>query len=167
LAQIFRDKVEYELQYRIVLPDGTVRHLHSIGHPVLDQAGQLVEYFGSVLDVTERKCAEQRLIAQHRVAGAARWTRAARGRPAEDDGVAWRDAGDAGSNRSHHARAFMTEHEWRGRRPVATSHVQIAVAHAGGLDLDQDLVVAGRVELHALDGQRRALRPQNGRIDVH
>jgi PAS domain S-box-containing protein len=68
LAQIFRDKVEYELQYRIVLPDGTVRHLHSIGHPVLDQAGELVEYFGSVLDVTERKCAEQRLIAQHRVA---------------------------------------------------------------------------------------------------
>jgi PAS domain S-box-containing protein len=67
LAKIFRDKAEYEQQYRIVLPDGTVRHLHSIGHPVLNQAGELVEYFGTVMDVTERRCAEQRLLAQHRV----------------------------------------------------------------------------------------------------
>jgi PAS domain S-box-containing protein len=67
LAQIFRDKVEYEQEYRIVLPDGTVRHLHSIGHPVLDQAGELVEYFGTVMDVTERRHAEHRLAVQHRV----------------------------------------------------------------------------------------------------
>jgi PAS domain S-box-containing protein len=67
LAQIFRDKTEYEQQYRIVLPDGTVRHLHSIGHPVLDKAGELVEYFGSVMDVTERRHAEHRLLVQHRV----------------------------------------------------------------------------------------------------
>jgi PAS domain S-box-containing protein len=68
LAQIVRDKAEYEQDYRIVLADGTVRHLHSVGHPVLDQAGELVEYFGTVLDVTDRKCAEQRLLTQHRVA---------------------------------------------------------------------------------------------------
>jgi PAS domain S-box-containing protein len=68
LAQIFRDKAEYDQQYRIVLPDRTVRHLYSIGHPVLDQAGELVEYFGSVMDVTERRHAEHRLFVQHRVA---------------------------------------------------------------------------------------------------
>jgi PAS domain S-box-containing protein len=68
LAQTFRDKAEYEQQYRIVLPDGTVRHLHSIGHPVLNKAGELVEYFGTVMDVSERRRAEQRLLAQHRVA---------------------------------------------------------------------------------------------------
>ena len=67
LAQIFRDKSEYEQRYRIVLPDGTVRHLHSIGHPVLNQAGDLVEYFGTVMDVTERKHAEHRLVVQHRI----------------------------------------------------------------------------------------------------
>jgi PAS domain S-box-containing protein len=67
LAQIFRDKSEYEQRYRIVLPDGTVRHLHSIGHPVLNQAGELVEYFGTVMDVTERKHAEHRLVVQHRI----------------------------------------------------------------------------------------------------
>ncbi|MFL6602922.1 MAG: AAA family ATPase [Steroidobacteraceae bacterium] len=68
LAQVLRDKVEYEQDYRIVLPAGTVRHMHSIGHPVRDQAGERVEYFGTVLDVTERKRAEQRLLAQHLVA---------------------------------------------------------------------------------------------------
>jgi PAS domain S-box-containing protein len=67
LAQIFRDKAEYDQQYRIVLPDGTVRHLRSLGHPVLNQAGELVEYFGTVMDVTERRHAEHRLLVQHRV----------------------------------------------------------------------------------------------------
>src|SRR5260221_3357362 len=67
LAQIFRDKTEYEQQYRIVLPDGTVRHLHSIGHPVLNKAGDMVLYFGSVMDVTKRKHAAPRLLVQHRV----------------------------------------------------------------------------------------------------
>src|SRR4030095_13057763 len=50
------------------MPDGTVRHLHSIGHPVLDSSGELVEYVGTIMDVSERRCAEQRLLAQHRVA---------------------------------------------------------------------------------------------------
>jgi PAS domain S-box-containing protein len=67
LAQILRDKAEYKQDYRIVLPDGTVRHMHSIGHPVLDQAGGLTEYVGTVVDVTERRCAEQRLLVQYRV----------------------------------------------------------------------------------------------------
>jgi PAS domain S-box-containing protein len=43
---------------RIVLPDGMVRHLHAVGHPVLDKAGNLAEYFGTVVDVTDRKRAD-------------------------------------------------------------------------------------------------------------
>ena len=69
LAQVFRDKAEYVQDYRVVMPDGTIRHLHSIGHPVLDQGAELVEYLGTVIDVTERKRAEQRLLLQHRVTG--------------------------------------------------------------------------------------------------
>jgi PAS domain S-box-containing protein len=67
LAEVFREKAEYVQDYRVVLPDGTVRHLHSIGHPVLDQAGELLEYVGTVMDVTERRRAERRLRMQHRV----------------------------------------------------------------------------------------------------
>jgi PAS domain S-box-containing protein len=51
--------MEYEHDHRIVLPDGTVKHIHAIGHPVLDENGQLAGYVGTAVDVTERKHAEQ------------------------------------------------------------------------------------------------------------
>jgi PAS domain S-box-containing protein len=62
-----RNKAGFVLDYRIVLADGTIRYLHSIGHPRLDKTGALLEYFGTVVDVTELKRAEQRLLAQYRV----------------------------------------------------------------------------------------------------
>ena len=62
-----RSKGEIALDYRKIMADGTVRYLHSIGHPVLDRDGALVEYVGTVVDVTERRRAEQRLLAQYRV----------------------------------------------------------------------------------------------------
>jgi PAS domain S-box-containing protein len=65
--QIVRNRAEYAQDYRIVLPDGAIRYLQSIGHPVLGPAGELIEYFGTVMDVTERRRAEKRLLAQIRV----------------------------------------------------------------------------------------------------
>jgi PAS domain S-box-containing protein len=62
-----RDKAEMDLQYRKVMADGSVRYLHSIGHPVFDATGALVEYVGTVVDITERERAEQRLLVQYRV----------------------------------------------------------------------------------------------------
>jgi PAS domain S-box-containing protein len=62
-----RNKAGFALDYRKVIADGTVKYLHSIGHPVLDKTGALVEYVGTVVDVTERKRAEQRLLVQYRV----------------------------------------------------------------------------------------------------
>jgi PAS domain S-box-containing protein len=62
-----RDKSGFVLDYRKAMADETVRHLHSIGHPVLDKTGALVEFVGTVVDVTEHKCAEQRLLVQYRV----------------------------------------------------------------------------------------------------
>jgi len=47
--------------YRIVLADGTLRHLHSVAHPVLNWAGEVVEVVGTTMDVTERYTAEQAL----------------------------------------------------------------------------------------------------------
>jgi C4-dicarboxylate-specific signal transduction histidine kinase len=45
--------------HRTLLPDGTVKHTHAIGHPILDEAGELVEFIGTAMDVTERKRAEE------------------------------------------------------------------------------------------------------------
>jgi PAS domain S-box-containing protein len=55
------EKSDYEADYRILLPDGAVRHIHSVGHPVLDASGKLVQFVGSSSDVTERKQAEEAL----------------------------------------------------------------------------------------------------------
>src|SRR5215471_11795662 len=51
-------KVDYVVNHRIVLPDGTMRHIETIGHPVLDPNGEVVECVGTAMDVTERKRAE-------------------------------------------------------------------------------------------------------------
>jgi PAS domain S-box-containing protein len=54
-----REKAEWEADYRIVPPGGPVKDIHVVGHPVLSTSGHLVEFVGTVIDVTERKRAEQ------------------------------------------------------------------------------------------------------------
>ena len=49
---------KYEIEFRIVLPDGTVKHLESIGHPLLSAAGE-VEMVVTHIDATERKRAQE------------------------------------------------------------------------------------------------------------
>jgi hypothetical protein len=56
------------MDYRIVLPDGSIRHAHSVGHPVSNASGDLVEYVGTTMDVTEHKSAEEALRASEQVA---------------------------------------------------------------------------------------------------
>src|SRR5271156_5830248 len=53
------NKLDEEVDYRIVHPGGAVRSIHSIGHPVFSPRCDLIEYTGTVIDVTERKRAEQ------------------------------------------------------------------------------------------------------------
>jgi PAS domain S-box-containing protein len=55
------EKSDYEVEVRILLPDGTVRYIHTIGHPVLNASGDLVQFVGSSTDITERKQAEEAL----------------------------------------------------------------------------------------------------------
>jgi formate hydrogenlyase transcriptional activator len=55
------DKTDYQSDFRIVLSDGTVKHLHAVGHPVLNKAGDVTEFVGSTMDVTARKEAEDRI----------------------------------------------------------------------------------------------------------
>jgi PAS domain S-box-containing protein len=61
LDKAFREKADFAEDYRIVLTDGTIKHIHGIGHPVLDETGNVVEYVGTDMDVTERTRAEEKL----------------------------------------------------------------------------------------------------------
>jgi PAS domain S-box-containing protein len=51
----------YEVEFRILLPDGKVKWIRTVGHPVLTPAGELVQFVGSSMDITERKHAEEEL----------------------------------------------------------------------------------------------------------
>jgi len=52
---------EYEVEFRILLPDGKLKWVRTVGHPVLSPAGELVQFVGSSMDITERKHAEEEL----------------------------------------------------------------------------------------------------------
>ena len=53
------EKSNYDLEFRILLPNATLKHVHTVGHPVFDAAGELVQFVGSSTDITERKRAEE------------------------------------------------------------------------------------------------------------
>jgi PAS domain S-box-containing protein len=61
LERARRERTEFEVDYRITHPDGEIRDIHGVGHPVLGPSGDLVEFVGSVIDVTERKGAEEKI----------------------------------------------------------------------------------------------------------
>ncbi len=54
-----RKKSDYEVDHRIVLPDGTIKYTHTVGHPVLNAAGEVEQFVCTMMDVTERKQAEE------------------------------------------------------------------------------------------------------------
>ena len=57
-------KSDFACEFRIVLPDGTIRHMHGIGHPVVNDFDELVEFVGTTMDITERKRAEEEVRKQ-------------------------------------------------------------------------------------------------------
>src|SRR5271166_1948786 len=55
-----REKKDYDYEFRAVLPSGAVKHLLTLGHPVLNSKGEMIEVVGTTIDVTERRQAEQK-----------------------------------------------------------------------------------------------------------
>src|SRR5882724_7743412 len=46
--------LDSQIDFRIILPDDTIKHLHSVAHPVKDDSGEITEVVGTVMDVTEQ-----------------------------------------------------------------------------------------------------------------
>ena len=69
------ERTDFELDCRAAHPDGTIKYVHTLGHPVLNPSGDLVEFVGTSIDMTERRRAEEaRLDAQNQLAHANRVT---------------------------------------------------------------------------------------------
>src|ERR1700682_5371620 len=61
LERAKREGAEFELNYRIVHPGDEIRDIHVVGHPVFSPPGDLAEFVGTLIDVTERKRAEEKI----------------------------------------------------------------------------------------------------------
>jgi|ERR1700675_4231718 signal transduction histidine kinase len=55
-----QDGKNFEHEYRLVMPDNSVKYVHVVAHALSDKSGR-IEFVGAVMDVTERKCAEEAL----------------------------------------------------------------------------------------------------------
>jgi PAS domain S-box-containing protein len=60
-ARAIEDKADFEVEFRIVLPGGWIKHIHSVGYPVVDNDGNVIELIGTHLDVTEQYLAKRAL----------------------------------------------------------------------------------------------------------
>jgi PAS domain S-box-containing protein len=67
IDRAIREKSDYEVEFRILLPDGTVKYIDTVGHPFLDASGDLAEFVGSATDITDRKRSEMLLAGEKRL----------------------------------------------------------------------------------------------------
>ncbi len=56
-----REKADFEVDFRIALPDGSIKRIHSVGHPVVGSDGDVLELIGTHVDVTEQYAAKETL----------------------------------------------------------------------------------------------------------
>src|SRR5262249_4626880 len=49
---------DFDYEHRLLMPDGSIKHLHDPAHRVSDEAGN-EEVVGAIMDITERKIAEE------------------------------------------------------------------------------------------------------------
>jgi PAS domain S-box-containing protein len=54
IDRILRDGKGWDLEHRLLMPDGRVKHLHTVGKPLVNKSGE-TEFVGSVMDVTDAK----------------------------------------------------------------------------------------------------------------
>jgi PAS domain S-box-containing protein len=60
-SRAIRENSDFEVDFRIALPDGSIKHIRSVGHPVVNSDGEVVELIGTHLDVTEQYEAREKL----------------------------------------------------------------------------------------------------------
>jgi PAS domain S-box-containing protein len=65
IERAVRERSDFEQEYRVVLPDGSIKYVHTVGHPVVNESG-VFQFIGTAMDVTEVKRAEEMRAAMAR-----------------------------------------------------------------------------------------------------
>jgi len=60
--QGIREKKGSTIDFRLLLPDGSVKHIHCVSRPLFDASGEVVELVGTNMDVTEHRLAQEALV---------------------------------------------------------------------------------------------------------
>lgn len=61
VPRAIRDNKDFEIDFRVALPDGSTKRVHSVGHPVVSSNGDVIEVIGTHVDVTEQYVAREKL----------------------------------------------------------------------------------------------------------
>src|SRR6266481_1301452 len=64
LDEAVREKRGFDMEFRIALADGTVKHVQGVGRPAVDESGEVDRYIGTTVDITERKRGEALFIGE-------------------------------------------------------------------------------------------------------
>jgi C4-dicarboxylate-specific signal transduction histidine kinase len=59
LDRAVQERSDLDFERRLLMPDGTIKNIHIVGRPLFDELGEFVEFVGTVMDVTERRRAEE------------------------------------------------------------------------------------------------------------
>ena len=54
-----KDKEDYVLNHRMLYPDGRLMYVQTIGHPIFNDAGEITEFVGTTVDMTEQRRTEE------------------------------------------------------------------------------------------------------------
>jgi PAS domain S-box-containing protein len=60
IERVMRNRDDWEVEHRLLMPDGSVKHVHVVAHPLDGTNGQL-EYVGALMDVTAVKRSQEAL----------------------------------------------------------------------------------------------------------
>jgi PAS domain S-box-containing protein len=60
IDRVSRERIEFDFEHRLLLPSGSVKHIHVVGHPSTNESRGF-EFVGAVTDITERRRAEEAL----------------------------------------------------------------------------------------------------------
>ena len=67
LAEALAGGPPYNVDYRVIRPNGEVRYIHSFAELTRDERGKPLRLFGTMIDITERKKAEAQLLASEQL----------------------------------------------------------------------------------------------------
>src|SRR5437868_481713 len=67
LEETVREKRDFDLEFRIALADGSIKHVQGVGRPVVGESGEVDRYIGTTVDISERKRGEALFAGEKRL----------------------------------------------------------------------------------------------------